>query len=124
MRVMLVDDRALADRLSTMLAEVSADIEVVGQLADPRERLDAVGALRPDVIVLDPWMPGGSGIRTLQRLRRRWRAPVVIVFTNHPYLPYRKRCLDEGADFFLDKSTQLHRLPEVLQDLLGAPRRR
>lgn len=123
LRVMVVDDRALTDRLTAMLRETSEEIEMVGQLADPRERLDAVAALRPEVIVLDPWMPGGGGIRMLHRLRRRWSAPVIVVFTNHPYMAYRKRCLDAGADFFLDKSTQFHRLPDLLRELLDSPRR-
>jgi DNA-binding NarL/FixJ family response regulator len=41
---------------------------------------------------------------------------MVIVFTNHTEEPYRRHCLEGGADLFLDKSKDLARLVEVLRE--------
>jgi len=42
---------------------------------------------------------------------------VVIVFTNYPYPQYRRKCIDAGADFFFDKSTEFDKVTEVLKQL-------
>jgi DNA-binding NarL/FixJ family response regulator len=44
----------------------------------------------------------------------------VIVLTNEAYPEIRNRCLDAGADYFFDKSTEYHEMVTVLS---GAPLR-
>jgi len=34
--------------------------------------------------------------------------------TNYPYPAYRQKCLQAGADFFLDKSTEFDQIPELI----------
>ena len=40
------------------------------------------------------------------------------MLTNHPYAPYRKKCLQVGAKFFLDKSNEFEKVGEALQALI------
>ena len=123
MRVFIVDDSAmLRDRLVTMLSEVS-EVQLIGQAADPTEAMAAIGTLKPDAVVLDIQMPGGSGITVLQHIKKKNDpAPVVMMLTNFPYRQYRKRCLEAGADYFLDKSTEFDRVREILQGLVQESR--
>jgi DNA-binding NarL/FixJ family response regulator len=121
MRVLIVDDsRLIAERVGTLLAEVSPEIAVVGRAADAASALRAFGELKPDVLVLDLRLPIGSGIEILAQVKRAAPAPVVMVLTNYPYPQYRKRCADLGADFFFDKSTEVDRLRGTFCDLLHA----
>jgi len=39
----------------------------------------------------------------------------VVVLTNYAFSLYRHRCLQAGADFFLDKAREYERLPQVLE---------
>jgi len=39
------------------------------------------------------------------------------MLTNYSYPQYRKRCIDAGATFFFDKSTELGKVSEVLVEL-------
>jgi DNA-binding NarL/FixJ family response regulator len=117
--VLIADDSdAIAERLAAMLAGVDG-IEVVGRAGTVTETARAVRRLAPDVVILDIQMPGGSGIDILDGMKTDGIAPVVIVLTNHPYPPYRKRCLESGARFFLDKSTEFEKVVEVLGSLIG-----
>jgi DNA-binding NarL/FixJ family response regulator len=43
-----------------------------------------------------------------------------IVLTNHPTAQYRRACMEAGAFAFLDKSTELARLKDVVVDCLDA----
>jgi len=116
-KVFIVDDSEIViERLKTMLSEVK-EIEVIGKANNPFDAINGIRTLHPDAVILDLQMPGGSGIGVLLSIKRNSSAPVVLVLTNYPYPQYRKKCMEAGADFFFDKSTEFERVPEVLKQL-------
>jgi len=118
MRVLIADDsEVLVQRLVVELTKVSG-IEIVGQAGTVGETLEGIRTLKPEVVVLDIAMPGGSGIDVLQSLKRDRARPVVIVLTNYGYPQYRKKCFELGARFFFDKSTEFEKVGEVLGSLM------
>lgn len=118
MKVFIADDSAIVrERLIDMLSMLK-DAEVVGHASQGTEALDSIQELKPDVVILDIQMPRGSGIDVLQAIRKEGLAPVVIMFTNYPYPKYRRKCMDAGADFFFDKSTEFEQMINVLRDLI------
>jgi len=122
MRVLIADDsNLLADRLMAALAEESG-IEIVGRVSTAAQASEAIRKLKPEVVILDICMPGGSGMDVLERMQGDHSDPVVIVFTNYGQPQYRKKCLESGAAFFLDKSAEFGEVVEVLRNLvLGTP---
>lgn len=117
MRLLIADDsEIIRSRLVDLLSEVEG-IKVVGEARESHETIEAVRQLSPDVVILDIRMPGGDGILALEQIKGKPKPPIVIMFTNHPYLQYRKRCLDAGADFFFYKSTEFEALLALLKKL-------
>jgi DNA-binding NarL/FixJ family response regulator len=117
-KVFIVDDSEIViERLKTMVSEVK-EIEIIGQATNPFDAINGIRTLHPDAVILDLQMPGGSGIGVLLSIKRDNSAPVVLVLTNYPYPQYRKKCMEAGADFFFDKSTEFERVPEVLNRLI------
>ena len=104
-------------RLIALLTHVKG-VEIVDQVGTVEETREAVRRLRPDAVILDMQMPGGSGIDVLESMRNDQLISTVIVLTNYPYAPYRKKCLEVGAKFFLDKSSEFEKVGEVLQGLI------
>ncbi len=120
--VLVVDDSIVVRRrLVGLLAEVAPGSQVA-EAADPEEGIEAFQRMRPDVVVLDLAMPGGSGLDVLREVRKVVPPRMVIVFTNHAEEPYRRRCLEGGADLFFDKASDLQRLIEVLKERAQARR--
>jgi DNA-binding NarL/FixJ family response regulator len=118
MRVLIADDSELiVQRLTAMLAHVRG-VEIVDQVGTVEETRQAMRRFRPDAVILDMQMPGGSGIDVLESMKKERLVSTVIVLTNHPYAPYRKKCLQIGAKFFLDKSNEFEKVGEVLQELI------
>jgi DNA-binding NarL/FixJ family response regulator len=114
-KVFIADDSLIVrEHLVTMLEEL-AGIEVVGQAANVAEAISAISKLQPDVVILDILMPGGSGIKVLQNIKQAGAGPMVIILTNYPYPVFRQKCLQAGADFFLDKSTEFDQIPELFE---------
>ena len=113
-KVFIADDSLVVrEHLVTMLDELPR-IVTVGQAETVAEAINGILELRPDVVILDIRMPGGSGIDVLQRVKQAEVTPIVIILTNYPYSGYRQKCLQAGADFFLDKSTEFDQIPELL----------
>lgn len=111
------DSDTLRERLTTMLSEVEG-AEVVGQARNAAEAVEGIRSLNPDVVILDIQMPGGSGIDVLKTIKRHARPPVVMMLTNHASGLYRKKCMEWGADFFLDKSREIERLTAIFEGLI------
>ena len=119
MRILIADDSAVVrERLTNLLTDLHG-IEVVGQAEDAAEAKNLAEKLRPDVAILDLRMPKGSGADVLVEIKQIHPVPRVIVLTNYPHPENRKKCIDRGADFFFDKSTEFQQVVSVLKDMLG-----
>ena len=97
-----------------MISELPG-VTAIGQAQDAPEALNSVEELHPDVVILDFRLSDGSGIEILKKMKKNNSAAVAIMFTNYPYPQYRKKCQEAGADFFFDKSTEFHRITDVLK---------
>lgn len=119
MRVYVVDDSPLVrERLVALLAEVEG-IDVVGSAASSEEGIAGITAHEPDVAILDIRMPAGSGISVLEEIRRSEKPPTIIMLTNYPYPQYRRKCMDAGADYFFDKSSEFNKVTDVLARMVA-----
>ena len=116
-KVFIADDsEVVCQRLIDMLVELPG-IEIVGQAGDAAEAIKSIQKLHPDAVVLDIRMIGGSGIDVLKGIKKSEPSTVVIMLTNYPYAQYRKKCMDEGADYFFDKSSEFEKVAEVIRQL-------
>jgi DNA-binding NarL/FixJ family response regulator len=114
LRVLLVDDSPIVrKRLKALLLEVP-EVDIVDEANDEPEATELLLKLNPEVVVLDIQMPGGSGIDLLPKIKRGQQPPLAIVLTNLSGPQYRKKCLDAGADFFFDKSSEFDSVVNVL----------
>ena len=83
-RVLVVDDSALARRAIQEALTQDADIDVVGLAADAYEAREQIIALEPDVLTLDLQMPLMDGLTFLKILQEHHPVPVVVVSSLTP----------------------------------------
>ena len=115
LRVLICDDSAtVRQRLVTMALDVP-EVDVVGEAEDVPGCLDTFRLTPSDVVILDIRMPGGNGIDVLRQLKKTGPTPRVIMLTNFANIQYRQKCVDAGADFFFDKSTEFDQIPLALE---------
>lgn len=79
MKVLIVDDEPLAiDRLADLLRNFE-EVEVVGSSTNAARALDDIAALKPDLVLLDIQMPGGSGMALAADLPPEGRPEIIFV---------------------------------------------
>lgn len=117
LQVMLVDDHAVVRAGYRRLLELESDVVVCAECADGDEALATLqrrAAPPVDVMVLDLSMPGRSGLDLLRRIRLRWPALRVLVFSMHDSPAMVVQALRAGAAGFITKSSE----PALLVDAL------
>lgn len=102
--VFLVDDHTLVRRGFRRLLEDDPGIRVVGEASDGHEALDAVAALKPDVVVMDFALPSMNGAVATRRIRDLSPATAVLILSMHEEMAYVRTCLEAGARGYLLKN--------------------
>lgn len=111
MRVLLVDDEALAlDRLATFFADIE-DVEVVGRARDGDEALEKITELTPDLVIFDVQMPGKNGLRAAADIEIEPRPEIVFVTAHEHYAP---DAFDVDAADYLLKPVRFDRLRQAV----------
>ena len=118
-RVLIVDDDALVRSGLRMLLTGSEDIHIVGEAANGAEAVAKVDAFGPDVVLMDIRMPGMDGLAATEVLRRRERAPEIIVLTTFDIDDYVVRALRAGASGFLLKDTPPQDIVKAIRLVAG-----
>ena len=79
-RVLLADDHPMIASALEMLLR-GTDYQLVGRARSGKEALAQIDLLKPDLVLLDVNMPGGSGIDVLRRLRKSGEERPIILLT-------------------------------------------
>ncbi len=113
MKILIVDDEALArDRLRQLLEESNEHV-VVGDAANGQQALAMSNTLHPDVVLLDIRMPGISGLETAQHLNALEKPPAVVFTT--AYEEYAIDAFDAQAVGYILKPVRRERLAQALE---------
>jgi DNA-binding NarL/FixJ family response regulator len=101
--VLIVDDhRAFRTAVAVMLE--GEGFEVVGDAPDGPSAIDAVAALRPDVVLLDVQLPGMDGIEVAELLAADVEPPLVVLVSSHDASVYGQRLTTAPVRGFIPKS--------------------
>lgn len=105
-RVVLADDQALVRAGFRVVVESAPDIEIVAEVADGLEAVDAVRRERPDVALLDIRMPHLDGLEAARRILRDDDPPRVLLLTTFDLDDYVEDALAAGASGYLLKDIE------------------
>lgn len=82
LRVVLADDHGLVRAGVRAVLEPQPDIEVVGEAASAPAAIAEAERCRPDVLIMDIQMPGGSGVEATREIRARHPETKVLMLTS------------------------------------------
>lgn len=116
-RLVIADDHVL---LRTGLVRLlRRDYEIVGEAGDGEEVIRAVEIARPDLLVLDLYMPRGEPRALVARLRRDRSELRIVVMTGTSDHAGLSALLGAGASAIVLKDSGVARLREAIARALG-----
>ncbi len=124
--IVLADDQDLVRAGFRVILESEPGFRVIGEAPDGAAAVEAVVALRPDVVCLDVQMPGVDGLEAARRIGALADPPAVLVLTTFDDDDALFQALEAGASGFLLKNASPERLIDAVRtvaagDALLAP---
>jgi DNA-binding NarL/FixJ family response regulator len=104
-KIIIADDHPIVRAgLKDVLAE-DLSMDVIDEAGDGRELIRKINQREPDLIILDISMPGVDGLAVLKQIKTERPQIKILILTIHPEVRYALRCLQMGADGYLNKSS-------------------
>jgi DNA-binding NarL/FixJ family response regulator len=101
--VLIVDDHEDFRISARSLLEAEGFV-VVGEAADGAAAIEAVAALRPELVLLDIQLPGLGGLAVAERLAAEPDSPAVVLISSRDAASYGRRLREAPARGFIAKS--------------------
>jgi DNA-binding NarL/FixJ family response regulator len=105
-RVLIADDQTLFRSGLVRLLDEDPRVQVVGQVADGSEVMEAVEALKPQVVLMDLKMPRLDGVEATRQVVAKHPDVKVLVLTTFDADNYVLQALRAGASGYVLKDSQ------------------
>jgi DNA-binding NarL/FixJ family response regulator len=112
-RIFIVDPSvAVTQRLTAAIADVA---HVMGRAGNAQDAFDGICRCQPHLVVFDIVIV--NGIRLLRQIKALDPPPIVAVLTHSVEQATRDRCLNLGAEHFLDKLREFEDIRKIVFSL-------
>jgi DNA-binding NarL/FixJ family response regulator len=116
-RLIIVDDAEDLRGLLVLAFGRDERLEVVADVGDGKQGVEAVHEHRPDLVLMDISMPVMDGLTATREIKSSYPDLLVAILTGYGDDRVAEEATRAGADAFLDKTTPLARLADVLSEL-------
>ncbi len=115
--MLLVDDHSIfREGLAHVLAK-RKEFQVVGQAKDGKEAFQKAKELKPDLVLMDIYMPGGDGLEATWRITEALSSTKVIILTVSEEDKNLFQAIKCGASGYLLKDVEIEQLYEMLRGI-------
>jgi two-component system, NarL family, response regulator NreC len=117
-----VDDHAVVRSGLRRVLEAEDDIEVVGEAGDMRTAVFEARAHKPDIVLMDVVMPGGSGIEATPAVLKEVPKAKVLVLSMQDDPRYVREAFEAGASGYVLKEAADTEVVEAVREIAGGGR--
>jgi DNA-binding NarL/FixJ family response regulator len=118
-RVLIVDDHPVLREGLKMVINQQPDLVVCGEAADAPQAMKAVGALKPDIVLVDLSLVGSSGLELVKDIKAQYPGVPTLVLSLHDEALYAERVVRAGARGYIMKRSPSSELLNALRDVLN-----
>lgn len=117
--ILVVDDHPMTRAGLVQLINKQPDMEVCCEASSMLEGLREISKRKPDLVLTDITMPGGSAMEFIKDLLALYRGLPVLVLSMHDELIYAERALRAGARGYIMKEAGGEMLLAALRRVLS-----
>ena len=114
-RVLIADDHTVFRRGLLDILSEQQTIEVIGEASDGNEAFEKAKTLKPDVVLMDLWMPNCDGVEATRRLKAEMPEVNVLVITVSDKDADLFNAIKAGARGYLLKDEEPEQIIQAIQ---------
>jgi two-component system response regulator NreC len=121
-RVLIVDDHAVVRSGLRRVLEAENDLEVVGEAGDMRTAVFEAREQKPDVVLMDVVMPGGTGIEATPAVLQEVPEAKVLILSMQDDPLYVREAFAAGASGYVLKEAADTEVVAAVREVAGGGR--
>lgn len=121
-RILIADDHEISRIGIRRLIGGANDIEVVAEAVNGAQTIDLAKTLKPNVILMDVFMPNVSGIEAAQKIKGEMQDVYIIMLSSSEDSESIERAMYAGADGYLSKEVTSTELVEAIRNVMVGER--
>ena len=115
--VIIEDETVFRQMLALALGRITG-LRLIGELADGREGLEFCLREKPDLLVVDLFLPGMHGLEIVKIVREKLPATRILVLTSHPDGELPSQLIRQGVHGFVDKTAPLNYVLQAVESVM------
>jgi DNA-binding NarL/FixJ family response regulator len=117
-RILLVDDHAIVRFGMAQVINRQTDMTVCGEEEDAGRALDAISAVKPDLVIADISLKDSSGLELMRNIKAQYPRLPVLVVSGHDESIYAEIAFRAGALGYLMKEEALEKILTAIRRVL------
>ena len=117
LQVLLVDDALSTGSILKSIIKECGCADFVGQVQRGLAGVEMIQKFMPDLVIIDLYIPGTSGFDILRWIKETYAKIKVVIISDSLKPEYRLIAESLGADYFLDKQTELNKISEIIETI-------
>ncbi|HHY85706.1 MAG TPA: response regulator transcription factor [Verrucomicrobia bacterium] len=118
-RILLVDDHAIVRFGMAQVINREPDLEVCGEEENASRALEAITALKPDLVIADISLKDSSGLELMRNIKAQYPRLPVLVVSGLDESMYAEIAFRAGALGYLMKEEALEKILTAIRRVLG-----
>ncbi|MFC2035610.1 response regulator [Chloroflexota bacterium] len=114
-KIVIADDHAVVREGTRQLLEHEEDLEVVAEAQDGEEAVRLVGEYKPDVVILDIYMPVLDGVEATKRIKELYPTVAVLILSAYDDDQFVYSLIEGGAAGYLLKSASRREIIDAVR---------
>lgn len=117
--ILIVDDQPLVRAAINRLLSEIPTVKVFAEAGSGEEALRLVREKRPNLVFMDLYMPGMSGLAAIPKILHYVPKTKIIAVSSYTQEPFPSRALEAGVKGYLSKGADLHKMREAIHTVMG-----
>ena len=118
-RILLVDDHAIVRYGMAQVISRQSDLTVCGEEENAARALDAIAALKPDLVIADISLKDSSGLELMRNIKAQYPKLPILVVSAHDEGIYAEIAFRAGALGYLMKEEALEKILTAIRRVLS-----
>lgn len=121
-RVVIAEDQQMLRGALTSLLQLEDDIEVVAQVSNGEDALEAIERHQPDISILDIEIPGMTGLDVAEQIRQRGIGTKIMIVTTFARPGYLQKAMDLKVNGYVLKDEPIDEFVEAIRKIMKGER--